>query len=305
MALFFSRRSYNASTGKFTKNLATLTRYVTLDVTSGGGGTGGIVSQSNWLDLVAQESDTGEVLIYVHGFNTNQSDMLVRHAKIETALKAAGYRGAVVAFDWPSQGVVTAYDPDRHMSEKVAGYLVPEGIRPILQTVANARVHLLGHSMGAYLSLLALAAEGETAGETPWKVDEALFVAADVEASSLRHGAWGALVMEHRARRLTNYYNVADKVLSLSGSFVNFGAPRAGQVGLPNAEPANAVDVYTTEQFRRHVPQNKQNDLIFSHIWLYDDAGFQRDMALTVMGTADAQMPTRVDTNVGDRALLT
>lgn len=301
MVLFFSRRTYNAATSKFTKNPAALTRYVMLNAA----GSGGIISHQDWLAQVMAASQTGEVLIFVHGFNTSQSLMLERHGRIEAGLRAHGYRGAVVSFDWPSQGNIAGYGIDRNHAKQVARHLVPDGVLPILNQAPGVRVHVLAHSMGAYLTLRAFSGEGEAAGAAPWRADQVLFVAGDVEASALRSGAWGALVMELRCARLTNYYSVADKVLQLSEGILHGGEDRAGQAGLPDAPPGNAVDVYTTQQFRDHVPQARQGELEFSHIWLYEDAGFLRDAALTVAGTPDGVMPTRRNTNVGDRALLT
>lgn len=305
MALFFTRRTYNASKQKFTDNVASLTRYVRVQASGGGSHSGGIISRDDWLDLVIAGAQSREVLIYVHGFNTDQAGMLSRLGKVEGGLRANGFTGAVVAFDWPSRGDVNFYDSDRTNAKAVAPFLVPDGILAILQRSPGIKVHLLAHSMGAYLTLRAFSGEGQQPGQSPWKVDQALFVAADVEAEALRRGAWGALVMEHRCQRLTNYYNVVDQTLTLAGGIIHGGRERAGRVGLPDLAPANAVDLYTTQQFRNVVPDNQQGGFFVSHNWYYDDAGCLRDIRLTVAGQSDATMPTRVNTTAGNRALLT
>ncbi len=304
MALFFTRRTYNAAKKKFTNNLATLTRHVRLKIKSGGGYEGGIISQSDWLDQVIAAAGGKGIVVYVHGFNTSQHSMLERHGRIEKGLRAAGFRGAVVAFDWPSQGIVSAYDPDLAAAKAAAPFLVPDGLMPLIGRMGGQPLHMICHSMGCYLTLRALRGVGEQVAEPSVQLEQVIFAAADVEAEQLRKGAGGALVMAHRCKRLTNYYSVADKVLSLAG-VVNGGRQRAGHIGLPDLKEANAVDLYTTAQFRKHVPVADQDDTIISHNWYYGDDGFFRDAALTLAGTPDSAMPTRRATNISDRALLT
>ena len=269
-----------------------------------GGFEGGIISQSDWLDQVEQQANGQGVVIYVHGFNTDQHSMLQRHGRIEAGLRASGFGGAVVAFDWPSQGMKTAYDPDLAAAKAVAPFFVPEGLMPLIARMQGQPLHLLCHSMGCYLVLRALRGVGEQTGQPTVLLDQVIFAAADVDAEQLRKGAGGALVMSHRCTRMTNYYSVADKVLRLAG-VVNGGRQRAGYVGLPDLKGPNAVDLYTTEQFRRDVPEADQGDYILSHNWYYTNDGFYRDIALTLAGTPDAAMPTRRATNTSDRALLT
>lgn len=304
MALFFTRRTYNARLKRFTNNVATVTRHVKLELRPGGRFEGGIISEQDWLDQVAQATGGHGLVIYVHGFNTSQHSMLVRCALIEQGLAAAGFRGAVVAFDWPSQGVVSAYNPDMAAAKAVAPFLVPDGVRPLIARLGGQPLHMLCHSMGCYLSLRALSGVGEVPGAPSVHLDQVLFAAGDVEAEHFRQGAWGALVMQFRCNRMTNYYSVADRVLQFSG-VINGGRQRAGFVGLPDPKGANAVDIYTTAQFRKHVPASDQDDYVYSHNWYYENAGFYEDVALTLAGTPDAQMPTRRPTNISDRALLT
>ena len=126
---FFPAATYNAQKKKFTLKPAARTRYVHITQQSPGGKIrkGSIVKQAKWLDLVRQEGGDSAVLIYVHGFNTSQKDMLDRLGKIEGNLRANGYQGAVVAFDWPSDGSVHTYDSDRSDAKAVAPHLVGDG----------------------------------------------------------------------------------------------------------------------------------------------------------------------------------
>ena len=299
MQLFCSRRTYNASTHKFTNNVAALTRFVMIDGPTGSG----IISQQDWLRLVEGEAGNGEVVLWVHGFNTTQPAMLARMGVITGGLAANGYGGVVVGFDWPSDGVLLGYDADLRDAKAVAPFLVPEVIRPLL--ASGLTVHVIAHSMGAYLTLRGFSGEGDLAEGESWSVGQVAFIAADVEAEAMRAGAWGALVLQERCVRVTNYYSTADRVLALSGGLIHGGRVRSGQVGLPPVMPSNAVDLYTTAQFRTHVPPDQQQKMAVTHDWYYGDAGVLRDLTLTLQGRADVAMPTRQDASNGDRALLT
>jgi esterase/lipase superfamily enzyme len=231
--------------------------------------------------------------------------MLARLEKIETGLADAGFAGAVVAFDWPSKGNVLAYDQDRNAAKAAAPFLVPEVIEVLAARLPGQDLHLICHSMGCFLTLRALSGKGDQPGADPCLLDQVCFVAADAEAEALHQGAWGALVMARRCSRFTNYYSVADRVLALSGGLIHGGRARAGQVGLPDLTAPNAVDLYTTAQFRRDVPAAEQNDRMVSHNWYYENAGFWEDVKLTLAGQPANQMPTRRPTDQLDQALLT
>lgn len=298
MALYFSRRSYNAQTRKFTNNAASVTRYVQMTSST----SGGIISQADWLQQVRQAGGTREVLIYVHGFNTSQSDMLDRLGKIENGLQANGFRGAVVAYDWPSDGVLDAYDRDRTDAKRVAPHLVGDGMLPLLGMSPRPKVHILAHSMGALVVLRAFSDFGDSAGGG-WAADQVMFASGDVDSAWLEKGAWGGLVLDRRAARFTNYYSGRDRVLSIPGELFNKGRPRAGQAGMPPLVTDGHWDIYCNEQYVRDVPSSDQT-LTYSHRWWFDNDGFYKDVALTVAGRDATTMPTRRRTNISDLALL-
>ncbi|QFT57737.1 hypothetical protein FIU94_02780 [Sulfitobacter sp. THAF37] len=299
MTLFATRRTYNAQTHRFTNNAAALTRYVLMTGGDGPVSKGGIISRADWHREVLRAADSREILLYVHGFNTSQSTMLQRQTALEQGLRRHGYRGAVVGFDWPSDGNVLAYDSDRNDAKKVAPYLVTEVIGLFLNETPRFTLHLLAHSMGAYLALRGFSGVGDAPGARKWGVDQVMFAAADVDVEWMRQGAWGSLVMDRRARRLTNYYNADDAVLQLSGDFINGGRSRAGRKGLPDLVAADQVDVDATRRYAAFPQKGAQ----ISHRFYFEDDLFFRDVALTVAGTAAEAMPTRIVTN-GDAVLL-
>ncbi|MGR3636690.1 MAG: alpha/beta hydrolase [Shimia sp.] len=304
MALFFSRRTYNAQKKKFTDNPAALTRYVSMTAQNNDGSvhTGSIISQSDWLKQVQQAGGTKEILIYVHGFNTSQKDMLDRLGKIETGVKAQGFDGAVIAYDWPSDGTIFAYNKDRSDAKKTAPHLVGDGILPLLALSPRPKIHLIAHSMGGLLVLRSFSDFGDSVGH--WGVEQTMFCSADIDAAWLEKGAWGGLVLKQRSKRFTNYYSGRDMVLALSGGLINGGRERAGHVGMPKLITKGHWDIYCNEQYKKHVPDAQQTT-INSHRWWFYNTGFYKDIALTMAGKDAKTMSTRRPTNQADLALLT
>lgn len=305
MPLFVTRRSYNASTQRFTHNRATVTRHVS--VPEGVSPDGGhIIDEATWLAQVKQAAGAGEILIYVHGFNTEQSEMLERRRKIELGLAAAGWNGLVLSYDWPSDGTIWSYLSDRGDAKHTAPYLVTDMIGPILNLRPQPRVHLLCHSMGAYLTLRGFSGVGDggAPGTVPWGVGQVAFVAADADKPWMEAGAWGALVMDRRCQRLTNYHSTFDRVLNLAEGIV-YGQQRAGRDGMPLAIPARFHDVYCGAQYDAKVPAAGKT-LRGSHTWYFNDPGFYADLCLTLQGADPATMPTRRPVaGSSDLALLT
>ncbi|WP_298971389.1 alpha/beta fold hydrolase [uncultured Roseobacter sp.] len=307
MTLFFSRRTYNASKTKFTNNPAQLTRYVRITDGPDADGTwsGGIISQKDWLDQVHAEAETDEVTIFVHGFNNDQLDMLRRFDKIKTGLRDQGYRGAVVAFDWPSEGNVLAYDNDKRNAKATAQCLVEDGIIPLTTRSNATKINLIAHSMGAYLTLRALSDFGDAAspGSGVWKLNQIMFVSGDADARWFARGAWGSLLLAHRSNRFTNYFSQLDQVLNLPAVIGNGLQKRVGRSGMPQVIDKNHVDVYSHEQYLQDVILQDRTTA-FSHQWWFDNDKFYKDAALTIAGEDAQQMPTRRRMNTTDLALL-
>ena len=305
MPLFVTRRSYNASEDRFTHNRATVTRYVSAPEGTNPAGAH-IIDKATWLAQVQAAAPGGEILIYVHGFNTEQSEMLERRRKIELGLAAEGWQGLVLSYDWPSDGTLWAYLSDRTDAKHTAPYLVVDAIAPLLNLRPQPRVHLVCHSMGAYLTLRGFSGVGDSGapGTSPWGVHEVAFVSADADKPWMETGAWGSLVMDLRCARFTNYYSTFDRVLNLAEGIVH-GQERAGRDGLPIAIPSGFHDVYCGAQYDAKVPPSGKT-LRGSHTWYFDDPGFYRDLRLTLEGADPAAMPTRRPTvGSSDLALLT
>lgn len=89
-----------------------------------------------------------EVLVFVHGFNTNFADAAFRFAQIVTD---SGFKGVPVLFTWPSRARVLAYPYDRDSADFSRDAL-ETGLRVIARDLGANRFDILAHSMGTLLT---------------------------------------------------------------------------------------------------------------------------------------------------------
>lgn len=251
-----------------------------------------------WTEAVIAEGKTGtsehsggpvgDIVVYVHGFNTRTKVMLERHRKIKKHLKAAGFKGAVVSFDWPSDNKAINYLEDRRDAKTSAIKLVDHGVRRFLeyQTAdCEINVHILAHSMGAYVVREAFDDADDVAkiASKSWSVSQVMLLSGDISASSMREGNPKSSSLYRHCVRLTNYFNPYDEVLKLSNVKRIGISPRVGRVGLPHPAPEKAVNVNTGPYFNA----NYKNDDFIGHYWYFDDAGFMKDVYATIKGDVD------------------
>lgn len=248
----------------------------------------------------------GDIVFYVHGFNNSTAAVLHRHRSIAAGLRANGFKGVVVSFDWPSADRALNYLEDRVDAKQSAFRLVDEGIRTfaaLQEPSCRINLHVLAHSMGAYVLREAFddADDRPAIAQASWSVSQILLVAADISAGGMSDGNPKSSSLYRHCVRLTNYYNHFDEVLSLSNVKRIGVAPRAGRAGLPADKPGKAVDIYCGKYY-------DENRAGFggasSHNWYFDDATFLADAFHTIDGKIDrAEIPTRLRTTTDDLAL--
>jgi esterase/lipase superfamily enzyme len=252
-------------------------------------------------------SPTGDVLVFVHGFNNTIEAVLSRLRLLRATLAAEGWRGAVVAFDWPSGNQVLGYAEDRSDASKTALTLVSGGIALLAgrqRRGCQTNVHLLAHSTGAYVVMQAFAQAQQDGAlfKGDWRVGQVAFISADIAQSSLAADSDWAAPMWGRIMRLTNYSNGHDAVLAVSNAKRLGVAPRAGRVGLPDDAAPKAVNVDCTAFFETVPPEAGTAELAFTHSWQFGNAVFARDLAMTLEGASDRNaIPTR---QAGPRGLV-
>ncbi len=274
------------------------------------------IDKRDWVTKVIEEAkhapeggatDRGDIVFYVHGFNNSTKTVLKRHRGIAKGLRANGFKGVVVSFDWPSADSALNYLEDREDAKLSAFRLVREGIGTfahLQEPSCRINLHILAHSMGAFVVREAFddADDRPAIAQHSWSVSQVMLVAADVSASGMADGSSKSSSLYRHCVRLTNYYNHFDETLSLSNVKRIGVAPRAGRVGLPTSKPAKAVDIYCGKYYDENQGSFGKAS---SHNWYFDDPVFMTDIFHTIDGKIDREkIPTRARTNTDDLALV-
>lgn len=241
--------------------------------------------------------DFGNILVFVHGYNNSQATVMERHRRLRDDLRAANFKGVVVSFDWPSGDIGAFYLEDLVDANNSAFQLVADGIMLLAQYQkpdCNVNIHILAHSMGAYVTREAFTAADDAddlAGST-WHVSQIMLIAGDISARSLKAGEHRSDGLYRCCTRLTNYSSKHDGVLSLS-NFKRAGvASRAGRGGLPDEAPEHAVNVDCSDYFTT-IPDDQAVLGNREHSWHIGDPAFTQDMIDTMLGVDRASGSTR------------
>lgn len=267
------------------------------------------IAKRAWVEAVTQRaingqnmvtrSLLGDILFFVHGFNTPQETMLARHRLLQAGLAAHGWDGAVVSFDWPCASSALNYLEDRTDAKLSALKLVDEGIASfarIQRPECEINMHILAHSVGAFVVREAFddADDRPSVAHNAWSVSQTAFIGADVSSGSLAADNSKSSSLYRHTVRLTNYFNPFDAALSLSNVKRVGVAPRAGRIGLPPDPPDKAVNVDCGPHYAIHKDTFETTGHP-SHTWYFHDPLFLRDLAFTLNGKIDrGSIPTRV-----------
>lgn len=263
--------------------------------------------QSAWgVDARVPSRKRGDILVFVHGYNTSPKDVMSRHDQLEDDLKAIGYKGSVVSFDWPSASMALNYLEDRHDAKTTAMQLVTGGIAVLSKEQTpdcSINIHLLGHSTGAYVVREAFDdADDSRLDNSGWAVSQAVFIGGDVSAGSMSADRDSTASLYRHVTRLTNYSSKYDAVLKLSNTKRLGTAPRVGRNGLPDDAPLHAVNVDCTRYFEklRSDPAFKAQEQVgehgsFEHSWYIGNRTFTADLFEVLKGDLDREViPTRI-----------
>lgn len=253
----------------------------------------------------------GDMLIFIHGYNNSQDMVMQRHRRLQSDLKAAGFKGVIVSFDWPSADMTLNYLEDRHDAKRTAMQLVDDGIRLLAHEQGpgcTINIHLLAHSTGAYVVREAFDdADDASMDQSGWLVSQIAFIGGDVSARSMSGRESSTESLYRHCLRLTNYSNEADAVLKISNTKRLGMAPRVGRVGLPEDAPPKAVNVDCTGYYKQmeQQPAVKTADQVeelgsFSHSWHIGNRTFAADLFETLRGDLDRHaIPTREEDERG------
>jgi pimeloyl-ACP methyl ester carboxylesterase len=253
-------------------------------------------------------SPAGDILVIVHGYNNDPPAVLWAHKQMEANLRAEGWRGLIISFDWPSNNQVLNYLEDRSDGAAVALALVQTCIKLIKdgqEAGCETNIHVVGHSTGAYVIMEAFV-QAEKDGnlfKSSWRLGQVAFMAGDVASSSIAANSDWSGPMFRRIMRLTNYSNPFDAVLAVSNAKRLGTAPRAGRVGLPADHDAKAVNVNCGKYFSGFNPPG-DHGIAWTHSWYFGSRVLARDLAMTLEGAIDRNaIPTREPDGAGNLVL--
>jgi esterase/lipase superfamily enzyme len=268
-------------------------------------------TETQWIDEVRGGADgdenpnsispTGDLLVFIHGYNNSLESVLWRQRKLAADLRAEQWRGLVIGFDWPSGDETLGYLEDRADAAQVAIELVHRCVKIIVrgqQANCKTNIHLLAHSTGAYVVMEAFT-QAEKVGKffkSDWRIGQVAFISGDVASSSLSLSDAWSKPMFSRVMRLTNYQNGFDAVLGVSNAKRLGVAPRSGRIGLPlDAHPkATNVDCSNYFQMKDAGTAEFAPGANYTHSWQIGDRVFARDLAMTLEGAIDRyKLPTR------------
>ena len=263
-----------------------------------------LLDQKKWAVKVMAEArkgvpanGEGHILVFVHGYNNDQKIVMERHRRLRDDLKAANFPGVVVSFDWPSGNVGAFYLEDLQDAHNSAYQLVGDGIlllASMQQPDCKINIHILAHSMGAYVTREAFTAADDIDNLTgkDWRVSQIMLVAPDVSSRSMGTSDHRSNGLYRSCNRLTCYSSRHDDVLKLSNVKRAGVAERAGRAGLPSDTPDQAVNVDCSDYWLS-IPKSQAVIGDRKHSWHIGDPVFTRDMIETMNGVSRGVAATR------------
>ena len=186
-------------------------------------------------------TDSKDVFVYVHGYKVNFENPILVASELWHFL---GYKGAFVAYSWPSTPKTLAYVSDLEDATTAA-----RNFRQFLMMVADKtdveRIHVIGYSAGTRmvtraisdLSLMGFIDYTKEQKRARTKLHNVILVGSDVDAqlfAGYLADGWFS-VMD----RFTVYMSAGDAALGMSRRV--FGKNRVGQMF---EDPANLPEVF-------------------------------------------------------------
>lgn len=201
------------------------------------------------LELMDRESfrkgtSNDDVLLFIHGYNTNFEFSVLRTAQLVHDLR---FPGQGLAFSWPSAGSLSGYFHDETVAQASVPALVETLKALTVDTVANGvqprKIHVIAHSMGNRVFLQAARQLELDRNKQP---AEKCFGQVALAAPDVDGALFGALIpsLVRQSDHVTFYYCEADRALVASRTVhqdkpVGLGPCFAEGIDTINAEAVN------------------------------------------------------------------
>ena len=161
-------------------------------------------------ELQRRPASQRDVLVFVHGYNTNFADAAYRFAQI---VQDSGFRGVPVLFTWPSRGSLLQYPYDRESAFYSRDFF-ERNLRAIASELGPTKIDVLAHSMGTMLTLETLRqASIRGDGSFGGKLRDVMLAAPDVDLDVFR------TQLREIKRPVTVFVSADDRALDFSRRF--------------------------------------------------------------------------------------
>ncbi|MDB5650385.1 MAG: uncharacterized protein JWL62_1905 [Hyphomicrobiales bacterium] len=169
-----------------------------------------------------------DILLYVHGFNTSLDEARFRLAQL---VNDGRFGGVAVLFTWPSESNMFSYVSDKE-SATASRDALQKLMKDLSQVEGVGRVHVLAHSMGAWLAMEALR-ENAIAGSRNLngRLGDVMLAAPDIDLSVFRQQ-----LTRIPGANISIFVSSHDRALSLSSRLAG-ARPRVGAL-----DPGSAKD---------------------------------------------------------------
>lgn len=175
---------------------------------------------------------TRRVVIFVHGFNNRLDDAVYRFAQIS---HDSGAQALPVLFTWPSRGSVFAYGFDKE-SATFSRDAFEQTVWKVASDPSVGDVTIIGHSMGAWLTMEGLRQMAIRHGRLPASIHNVILASPDIDVDVFAT-QWRAL--QGSSAHFTIFVSRRDRALGLS-RWLAGGVDRLGQID-PSTDPYYAA----------------------------------------------------------------
>jgi pimeloyl-ACP methyl ester carboxylesterase len=216
------------------------------------------IHPDQWLHRLRATNDN--ILVFVHGYGDGANKALERHKNVKANLMAFSPEFTLVTLDWPAGN---AYKTDKDNATKIAPKLLSDCLQPLINEFDAKNIHLLAHSMGAYVTETAFQLSSDI------KINHVLVAAADVDREHYMNGSDYLTKILGKCADLTAYWGMQDEALQESARinpYIPLGLRgyRDGDLA-PQKQSLQCADYYNL-----YVKAQKPSDLlesIWSHVW--------------------------------------
>jgi len=183
------------------------------------------------LQRLANQSDDGHLLIFIHGFNVSFDEAARRLGQITYDL---GFAGAPLLFSWASKGGISNYVADSNSIETAT-----DDYSNILKQVSSdfsvKRITIVAHSMGNRLLMALLQDISKFENSTRSKFKEIIFAAPDIDSQIFCQRVPAALkTMNATGTLYASSNDLAIQISEKVSSFPRAGATTDGVLTSPN-----------------------------------------------------------------------